>query len=96
MKITFASAPHPPVDLPDGADLSEHLSIQNSPVLFGCRTGICGTCLCEAVALGGGALPPLTAEETDLLDIIAPGNPKARLACQMRASGSVEIKYLGG
>ncbi|MBC6436085.1 2Fe-2S iron-sulfur cluster binding domain-containing protein, partial [Nostoc sp. HG1] len=28
-------------------NLSEHLTIQNSPVLFGCRTGICGTCLVE-------------------------------------------------
>lgn len=27
--------------------LLECLTVQNSPVLFGCRTGICDTCLVE-------------------------------------------------
>lgn len=36
-----------PVELEEESLLSEHLNIQNSPILFGCRIGICGTCSIE-------------------------------------------------
>ncbi len=40
-KISFPETDYPPINLPHHQNLSEHLTIQNSPVLFGCRTGIC-------------------------------------------------------
>ena len=52
----------------------------NSPLLFGCRTGICGTCIVEAE---GKDIPPPDDEERELLEVLAPDNPKARLACQL-------------
>ena len=45
--IEFPNTRYKPVSLPAGAKLSEELTIINSPVLFGCRTGICGTCLVQ-------------------------------------------------
>ncbi len=41
--VQFEGDSHAPVLLPEGEALSHALTIQNSPVLFGCRTGICGT-----------------------------------------------------
>ena len=38
--VSFSSASHEPVRLARGSILSEHLSVANSPLLFGCRTGI--------------------------------------------------------
>jgi ferredoxin len=67
--------------------LSEHLTIQNSPVLFGCRTGICGTCV---VRVKGDISPP-NDEEKEVLAIIADGDPEARLACQIDLNSDIEI-----
>ncbi len=81
------------VPVPAGHGLAEHLSVRNSPVLFGCRTGICGTCLSR---IEGEALPP-DAGEREMLDIYAPGLPDARLLCQVRLTGDVTVlAYLGG
>ncbi|MEL6495801.1 MAG: 2Fe-2S iron-sulfur cluster-binding protein, partial [Cyanobacteria bacterium J06623_7] len=33
------------INLEVNQNLAEHLTVENSPILFGCRTGICGTCL---------------------------------------------------
>lgn len=70
--------------------LAEVLTIQNAPILFGCRTGICGTCLVEA----DGNIPPPNDDERELLSVIAPNNPKARLACQIDLTCDVAIAPL--
>jgi ferredoxin len=80
--------------LPAQANLSEHLNIQNSPVLFGCRTGICGTCLCEVRVLQGAIEPP-SEDEVELIGMLAPEIPGARLACQIQGSAHIELKYYG-
>jgi ferredoxin len=67
--------------------LSEHLTIQNSPVLFGCRTGICGTCV---VSLKGD-IPPPNEEEKEVLLVITTNNSDARLACQIDLTCDIEI-----
>ena len=67
--------------------LSAALTLQNSPILFGCRTGICGTCLVLAT---GDLLPP-DAEEQEVLAILAPHSPHARLACQVKLTGSISL-----
>jgi ferredoxin len=67
--------------------LVDVLTVQNSPILFGCRTGICGTCLIEV----DGDIPPPDADEQELLDLLAPDYPKARLACQINVTHDIAI-----
>lgn len=82
---------HPPVRLRETARLYDHLTVENSPVLFGCRTGICGTCLVSVEAIRGELAPP-SKEEAELLSLMAPGDAKARLACQLRPTADVRIR----
>jgi ferredoxin len=77
--------------LPRGAALSELLTLDNSPLLFGCRTGICGTCISRVDATRGTLAPP-TQDEKDVLELLCPNEPKARLACQIRLSADLTIE----
>lgn len=91
-EVSFGEdARKPPVRLPAGKDLSEALTVQNSPILFGCRTGICGTCLSK-VTVRSGTLPPPDQDEKDVLEILCPNEPKARLACRIRLSADLSIE----
>ncbi|MCJ8278916.1 MAG: (2Fe-2S)-binding protein [Rivularia sp. ALOHA_DT_140] len=56
-------------------------------MLFGCRTGICGTCL----VIIEGDIPPPTEAEKELLEILAPENSKVRLACQIQLTNDIQI-----
>lgn len=89
-KISFPDTDYPPINLQLHENLSEHLTIQNSPVLFGCRTGICGTCLVEVI----GEIPPAQFDEQEMLDTLAPNYPNARLACQLKLTTNIEIRRL--
>ena len=86
-KIHFPDTTYPPIDLAPHQSLSEQLTIRNSPILFGCRTGICGTCLVEVQ----GEIAPPDPEELEMLDLIAPNRPQARLACQIDLTADVQI-----
>jgi|JI6StandDraft_1071083.scaffolds.fasta_scaffold482529_2 ferredoxin len=83
---------YPPVELPADASLAERFDVSNSPVLFGCRTGICGTCLVEVVP--DAPLPAPDAYEKEVLDIYAPDNPRARLCCQVKLRANCAITIL--
>jgi ferredoxin len=85
--VNFFDERYAPVELPAGARLSEHLDVGNSPLLFGCRTGICGTCLVRVE----GALSPPSDEERELLDMLAPGDRSARLACQLEVECDLRV-----
>ncbi|OUL26344.1 ferredoxin [Nostoc sp. RF31YmG] len=89
-KISFPGTDYPPINLQPHQNLSEHLTIQNSPVLFGCRTGICGTCLVEVI----GDIPLPQLDEQEMLETLAPKYPNARLACQLDLTANVEIYKL--
>jgi ferredoxin len=93
--VSFAEDGRTPVRLGRGAVLSEHLTIANSPVLFGCRTGICGTCLVEVEAQSNGELEPPSPDEQEMLELFAPDNARARLACQIALRADIRIRYLG-
>jgi ferredoxin len=93
--ITFSPESHLGIKLWRGSVLSEHLTIGNSPVLFGCRTGICGTCLIEVLSEENGNLLQPSDDEKELLDIVAPDNVKARLACQIELCADIRIHYIG-
>lgn len=91
-KVVFPRTAFSPVVLPAEANLSEHLTVQNSPVLFGCRTGICGTCISIVSALEGELRPP-DADELDTIDVHATVEPsRCRLLCQMRLTADVAIE----
>lgn len=90
ISIAFLNTPFSSIPIEPHQPLADHLTVQNSPVLFGCRTGICGTCLVEVE----GDIPPPTEEEGELLDVLAPDNPKARLACQIDVTGDVVIRAI--
>ena len=85
--VSFPRTDYLPITLQHHQSLSEHLTIQNSPVLFGCRTGICGTCLVEVI----GNIPAALADEREMLDTVAPNVDNARLACQIEITTNVEI-----
>jgi ferredoxin len=86
-QISFPNTDRAAISVTKNSRLSDSLTIQNSPVLFGCRTGICGTCL---VGIRGDVLPP-DKDEREILEIFAPDNPLARLACQITVTGDIEI-----
>lgn len=90
VEVSFPGSKYGPVRLAQGASLSEHLTVQNSPVLFGCRTGICATCLCEVQ----GAIPPPSADEREILEVFAPDNTRARLACQVDLTADIRLTVL--
>ena len=83
---------HLPLRLEKGCRLPEHLTVENSPVLFGCRTGICGTCLVRVEAPGGRMPDPPGPEERETLDLVCPGESSARLACQLHPSVDVRLE----
>jgi ferredoxin len=85
--IRFCNPKFSTITLEKNQLLSEHLTVHNSPVLFGCRTGICGTCV---VRLKGDILPP-NDEEKEVLVIIADGHLEARLACKIDLISDIEI-----
>lgn len=85
--IRFPKTNYQPITLEKYQKLSESLTVQNSPVLFGCRTGICGTCL----VIVEGDIPPPSEEEKEILFVLASGNHRARLACQIDLTGDIEI-----
>ena len=85
--VSFLGNDYKPLNLAHHQNLSEYLTLQNSPVLFGCRTGICGTC----IVIVKGDIPPPSLEEKEILDTLAPGNHQARLACQLDLTHDIEI-----
>lgn len=82
------------IQVAEGENLSESMDVTNSPILFGCRTGICATCLVRVVD-GMAALPPMDEDEEEVLDIYAEDQPNCRLACQLHLKGDVTLEYLG-
>ena len=88
--VHFPNTNYAPLNLEPHQPLAEQLTVQNSPVLFGCRTGLCGTCL---VTVTGDLSLPSTAEQ-EILEMLAPGNSQARLACQLDVMGEIAIAPL--
>lgn len=83
----------PPVRLPAGKNLADLLTVRNSPMYFGCRNGVCGTCLAR-VTDRSGTLPPPGQDERDVLELLCPAEPKARLACRITLCGDLTVEPL--
>lgn len=89
--IHFAEESHEPVEVRSGRSLADALDVNNSPVLFGCRTGICGTCVVELQDEAESLAAP-DEEEREILDLYAPQQPRARLACQIDVQSNLTLK----
>lgn len=85
-RITFPESSFSAIELEEGEELSENLTIENSPILFACRTGVCGTCLVRAEGGEPEPLPTASEGEQEVLALLTEGEPSARLACQLRAT----------
>jgi ferredoxin len=83
--VKFADSRFESIGIPAGQPLAEVLTVQNSPILFGCRTGICGTCVVGVA----GAVDEASQDELEILELYAADNPTARLACQLLVRGDV-------
>ncbi|GEM_PF-772590 len=81
------------LEINEDNELSKELDALNSPILFGCRTGICGTCLLT-VEEGSENCNTASADELEFLEIVSE-DPKARLGCLLKCYGSVKVKYIG-
>jgi ferredoxin len=90
-RIDFLDSDKNEVNLNEGDCLSEKLTIQNSPILFGCRIGICGTCAIEIVD-SDSPLPEKTHDENEFLSTMAPERENVRLACQIRINTNMKIR----
>jgi ferredoxin len=90
--VHFPASGHPPVRLPRGPSLSQYLTPVNSPLLFGCRTGICGTCVVAVTVVPGGVLAPPAEDEAELLSLICPARADARLACQLDLTAHIGVE----
>lgn len=90
-KLEFEGSDKSPVVLNEGDCLSEKLTIHNSPILFGCRIGICGTCAIEVIS-SDSPLPPRSHDEVEFLGAMAPGRDNVRLACQIHINTNAKIR----
>lgn len=90
-QILFPNTAFADLRLPAHTPLSQHLDPSNSPVLFGCRAGLCGTCICRVRVVSGVLARPRT-EEAEALDVYADGEPGMRLACQLDLTADIAIE----
>lgn len=90
-KIEFPDSDKPAVELKEGDNLAEKLTVHNSPILFGCRIGICGTCAIEVVHQDQ-PLHERTYDEKEFLGTMAPGRDEVRLACQIKINTNIKVK----
>jgi ferredoxin len=81
------------IEIEKNKNLSESLDASTSPILFGCRTGVCGTCLVRVIE-NKNNISSSSQDEKDFLEIVS-DDPRDRLACQFSCSGDVTLKYIG-
>lgn len=60
-------------------------------LMFGCRSGACGTCVCTVKKGQDKLLPPSDTEARTLMGIKA--KPGQRLACQLQVNDDLEIEH---
>jgi ferredoxin len=89
VQVSFPGSVYSSISISSSTPLAEVLTVQNSPVLFGCRTGICGTCM---VKVWGEVLPPEPSEQEVLAAYGA--TAQMRLACQLVRQGDIEIRAI--
>ena len=77
------------VDVPDGAEVMSLVDELGASVSFGCRSGMCGTCVVTVVE-GQASLSRPSSDELKTLEETC-AKPGQRLACQLKVFGDVQI-----
>lgn len=81
-------------DVPKESRVMDHLP-DEAGLMFGCRKGSCGTCLCT-VRSGEENLVPISQQEEETVRK-AGGSPNQRLACRLWTKeiekGEIELEY---
>jgi ferredoxin len=93
-KITFVNSQHAPVEVACEQNLSESLNSSNSPVLFGCRTGVCGACVVK-IHSGIEQLDKMSAADEEVVLVMVDDPTAVRLGCQLYPKGDLEIEFVG-
>lgn len=93
-KFVLETKGHESIELDQGVNLSKQLDATTSPILFGCRTGICGTCIVNIIK-GEENLSEPSEDELELLEIMAEDESHPRLACQLECRGNISVEYIG-
>ena len=89
--ITFKSD-NKTADVNPGDPLIDACQRIGASIPFGCRNGICGTCIMK-VNKGLENIAPMEEKEKNTLSMFGAG-PQNRLACQCKINGDVEIEDL--
>ena len=79
-------------EVPAGTHVKDVADILNASLPFGCRSGLCGTCL-STVVEGMEHLSPRSADEEETLSTFDP-EPNDRLACQLVVTGEPGSKIV--
>ena len=98
-QIAFGSqSNHAPIEVMSGTCLSEALDTENSPILFGCRTGICGTCIIKVNpnTIQSELYPTKSEEEFEIIDLFSQDQQNLRLACQIHIKSDLDIEAAEG
>ena len=78
------------LDVRVGTALVDIADRHETDLEFGCRDGVCGTCIVN-VLRGAENLSPVSVDERDTLENFG-ADPGQRLACQVKILGDVEIE----
>ena len=76
----------------NGDKLIDVAQQQSASIPFGCKNGICGTCIVK-VTKGIENISPMEEKEKNTLAMFGAG-AQNRLACQCKVQGDVEIEDL--
>ena len=76
-----------------GDDQKAHAHDEHPWDLYNART-VVDVCPTGAIEFSG-ELPPPDEEEQEILEVYAPDNPKARLACQIDLQADVSLRPIG-
>ena len=81
-------------EIPKHAKIMKACGEEGTSVEFGCRRGVCGTCLITILSGTQNCEPPTVAEQVLLDEIKA--KPNQRFACQCAITGDVVVSVPGG
>ncbi len=81
-KVTFKNDNFS-VDVPAGKNIKEVADENASSIPFGCRNGVCGTCL-STITKGKNNLKPAEENEKATLEGFGSQAPEKRLVCQCK------------
>ncbi len=75
-------------NVPEGTRIIDLCNEHNLSLPFGCRDGICGTCILDVIS---GELGPINDTEKDTLEKLG-CRPGQRLGCQAAVKGDVILE----